>query len=333
MGKLLENVKGLFSRKQPSYNQWASSSSQPGPSKRASSWRSWGDHKDDGPPAYSPTDEASSSFDPSHSKNNPFNDGGESAPSPPVSEHLTKYSNKEDPFAFLTFFDTVFIIDDSGSMSGKPWREVADVLRSITPICTSHDSDGIDLYFLNYKSDNPAPPGKAKHGFYNITSPNQITEIFRRVSPTGQTYMGMALRSILAPYVETLKFAAQTSGDVAQVKPVNIIAITDGEPTDEPEPVIVTCAGDLDELKAPAHQVGIQFFQVGNQPGAAAALQRLDDAIKEGSKVRDIVDTVSWDANTSRRPGVLSADTILKVVLGAVLRRLDRLPTVKPING
>lgn len=31
---------------------------------------------------------------------------------------------KEDPYTFLTSFDTVFLIDDSGSMAGRSWREL-----------------------------------------------------------------------------------------------------------------------------------------------------------------------------------------------------------------
>lgn len=55
----------------------------------------------------------------------------------------------DDPYAFLSTFDTIFLIDNSGSMAGQSWRETRDLLRAITPICTSHDSDGIDVYFLN----------------------------------------------------------------------------------------------------------------------------------------------------------------------------------------
>lgn len=57
-------------------------------------------------------------------------------------------TTSDSPYAFLTEFDTVFLIDDSGSMAGRSWRETAAALSAITPICTSHDADGIDIYFL-----------------------------------------------------------------------------------------------------------------------------------------------------------------------------------------
>ncbi|KAK0740058.1 hypothetical protein B0T18DRAFT_392955 [Schizothecium vesticola] len=36
---------------------------------------------------------------------------------------VTNLSTPDDPYAFLSTFDTVFVIDDSGSMAGHSWRE------------------------------------------------------------------------------------------------------------------------------------------------------------------------------------------------------------------
>jgi hypothetical protein len=57
------------------------------------------------------------------------------------------------------------------------------------------------------------------------------------------------------------------------IKPLNIIVITDSMPTDDPESVIVSVAKKLDKLETPPRQVGIQFFQIGEEDGAAVALQ------------------------------------------------------------
>ncbi|KAH6610274.1 hypothetical protein Trco_000294 [Trichoderma cornu-damae] len=239
--------------------------------------------------------------------------------------HLHNITSDDDKYAFLSSFDTVFVVDDSGSMAGSPWREVAAVLRSITPICAAHDSDGIDLYFLNHRSAMQAPGGKAKDGYYNINSPGAMEAVFNSVRPCGTTPTGTRLQSILRPYLASLSSAK----DVDDVKPVNIIVITDGCPTDDPESVIVQSAMKLDRLEAPPHQIGIQFFQVGNDKDATEALRELDDDLADQG-VRDIVDTVTWDGTASNSTGVLSADGILKVVLGAVVRRLDRKPAGKP---
>jgi hypothetical protein len=89
------------------------------------------------------------------------------------------------------------------------------------------------------------------------------------------------------------------------------------------ESPIINAAKKLDRLDAPAWQVGIQFFQVGREPGAREHLRLLDDELAElaGGDLRDIVDTVPWLGEGDQE---LNSDGILKVVLGSVNRRLDR---------
>jgi uncharacterized protein YegL len=231
-------------------------------------------------------------------------------------------TSPEDPYAFLTSFDTIFLVDDSGSMAGKSWREVKAALRAIAPICTSHDANGIDIYFLHAR--NHGRGANEAWGYCNITTVAQVEALFNTVRPTGATPTGTRINNILKPYLREYERAVRRTGnpDECGVKPVNMIVITDGVPTDDPESVIISVAKKLDALEAPPHQVGIQFFQVGNEKGAADALKELDDGLAEqGGGVRDLVDTVSWEGGAVRE---LSADAILKVVLGAVVKRLDR---------
>lgn len=235
---------------------------------------------------------------------------------------MASVTNDDDKYAFLTTFDTIFLIDDSGSMAGSNWREVDTALRSLTPICTSHDADGIDLYFLNHKSTEGATPERPAGGFHGIKRADTVENIFRNVQPKRATPLGTRLHSILKPYITSLSNAASPE----DVKPVNIIVITDGRPTDDPESVIVQHAKKLDAIEAPPYQVGIQFFQVGSDAGAREFLRELDDDLGTQG-VRDMVDATTWDASNGR-PQPLTADGILKVVLGAVVRRLDRKATV-----
>jgi uncharacterized protein YegL len=207
-------------------------------------------------------------------------------------------ASADDQYSFLRSFDTVFLIDDSGSMAGRSWRETQAALAAVTPICTAHDADGIDIYFLNAR-DNP--------WYRNVTSIATVNEIFSSVRPRGGTPTGQKLNSILKPYLA--RYTANPDG----TKPLNIIVITDGEPSDDVEAPIINCAKKLDKLDAPAWQVGIQFFQVGNEAGAREHLKQLDDELAElagDSDLRDIVDTVPW---THENGGQLNADGILKV--------------------
>lgn len=236
---------------------------------------------------------------------------------------LSSITSAEDKYAFLSTFDTVFVIDDSGSMAGRSWREVREALSTIAPICTSHDPDGIDVYFLNHRSSGTGSGTQAPGGYFHIRDANQVSRLFESVRPCGSTPTGARLHSILKPYVSHI---ARRAENIDSTKPVNIIVITDGCPTDDPEGIIVHHARKLDQIEAPPHQVGIQFFQVGNELGATKALRELDDDLSEQG-IRDMVDTATWNSTTANNTQSLTADGILKVVLGAVVRRLDRRST------
>ncbi|KAL8764066.1 MAG: hypothetical protein Q9184_000277 [Pyrenodesmia sp. 2 TL-2023] len=217
----------------------------------------------------------------------------------------THSTNPDSEYAFLSTFDTIFLIDDSGSMAGPSWREVAEALAAIAPICTSFDSDGVDIHFLNKKHSSE---------YEHITSKDDVYRIFTSVLPCGSTPTGSRLNRILSPY---LKRCEQKGPE--NCKPMNIIVITDGIPTDDLESPIIAAARKLDKLDAPAWQVGIQFFQVGEERGAAEALRELDDELAKTANIRDMVDTVPWEGGHR-----LTSDKIMKCVLGAVNRRLDR---------
>lgn len=188
-------------------------------------------------------------------------------------------------------------------MSGAKWRETREALKAITPICTKHDSDGIDIHFLN-TPDSPA--------YLNITSPDKVEQIFNTVKPGGGTPTGTRLSAILKPY---LRDCERVGADrIEEIKPLNLIVLTDGEAHDDPESVILNVAKKLDKLEAPTWQLGIQFFQVGNDPEATKALNDLDDGLQDLGCERDIVDTVPWRGADSGIVG-LNAEGILKVVL------------------
>lgn len=215
----------------------------------------------------------------------------------------------DDAYSFLRTFDTIFLIDDSGSMAGSRWREAADALATVTPVCTSHDADGIDLYFFNHPT-----------AYNEVRDAASVREIFESVRPGGGTPTGQRLRALLTPYLRRY----ETDPDAT--KPINVICITDGDASDDVESPLVEAACKLDRLDAPSWQVGVQFFQIGNDPEATELLKYLDDelATSTGGSSRDMVDTVPFRGAEGTR---LIGDGVLKVVLGSVNRRLDRRRT------
>ncbi|KAE8350135.1 hypothetical protein BDV28DRAFT_139756 [Aspergillus coremiiformis] len=230
-------------------------------------------------------------------------------------------SSGDSPYSFLRVFDTIFLVDDSGSMNGDRWNEAADAIAAIAPVCTINDRDGIDIYFLNHRGGNVPATG----AYTNIRTSDDVREIFYSVHPRGATPVGNRLRQILDPYLRHMESIASSGRDPSEsIKPLNIIAITDGVFTDDAESVIIDAAIRLDQCHASPWQIGIQFFQVGNDEEAQKYLQELDDElgrIAKRERMRDIVDTVPWRGNLGQ---TLSADGILKCVLGAVNRKYDK---------
>jgi len=226
----------------------------------------------------------------------------------------------DSPYAFLRTFDTIFLIDDSGSMAGRSWRETSAALAAIAPVCTAHDPDGIDVYFLNHRN----PQGTNQGGYTNITTTSAVQNLFNVVRPLGGTPTGTRLNNILKPYLVELadSLERQAHGHEPTLKPLNIIVITDGVPSDDVESVIVQAARKLDAMSAEPWQVGIQFFQVGREPEAREMLTDLDDALSESYHIRDMVDTVPWSGEDGDEG--LTGQGLLKVCLGSVVRRWDR---------
>ncbi|KIX07273.1 uncharacterized protein Z518_01926 [Rhinocladiella mackenziei CBS 650.93] len=224
----------------------------------------------------------------------------------------------DSPYVFLREFDTVFLIDDSGSMAGRSWRETSAAISTIAPICTAYDADGIDIYFLNHRN-----PHSHLGGYTNVTTTEAVQNLFQSVRPLGGTPTGTRLNQLLKPYLAQVAELAerQAHGEEATVKPLNIIVITDGVPSDDVESVIVNAARKLDSYGVESWQVGIQFFQVGREPEAAENLRELDDALSSTYNIRDMVDTVPWTGDEGQR---LTAQGLLKVCLGSVVRRHDR---------
>ncbi|KAL4976955.1 hypothetical protein BDW66DRAFT_133545 [Aspergillus desertorum] len=248
-------------------------------------------------------------------------------PAPAASSSSSTGVTPDDTaYSFLHTFDTIFLVDDSTSMRGKRWREAEDVIAAIAPICTHYDSDGIDIYFLNHRNHSRFGSGGGNaSGYKNVTDACGVREVFRSVSASGATPVGTRLHQILTPYLRDLK-RLTFHGRESELKPLNIIVITDGVFTDDVESVIVSAARQLDDpsVQAVPWQVGVQFFQVGDDQQAKEFLQTLDDELVRRHSyddIRDIVDTVPWKGD---RGTVLNADGILKCVLGAVNKKYDK---------
>ncbi|KAJ7131667.1 hypothetical protein C8R43DRAFT_1024227 [Mycena crocata] len=255
-------------------------------------------------------------------------------PTLPKRSHSNKYRSSnwlrkpmrketfENALEILRKYDTVILVDDSGSMTlpGSKkgltrWYEAGEALEALAETAQQYDADGIDIYFLNNRKET-----------LNIKSPSEVRALFNKVKPSGATPTGERLDQILKPRIVRLEEARidpdgtpknKQTGDV--IKRVNFIVITDGEATDNPKYPIIDAAS---RLKAMSNlcmiQLGIQFVQIGNDSRATRALKELDDDLHKTGNIRDIVDTTPYS-----KLNPVTADGLIKVLLGGINRRID----------
>ncbi|OCF43858.1 hypothetical protein I317_02301 [Kwoniella heveanensis CBS 569] len=232
---------------------------------------------------------------------------------PPRPNSFVPPPGKEDALEMLREFDTVFLVDDSTSMAGERWSQARQALMEVAEIAARYDDNGVDIYFLNSKR-----VGK------ELKAAHEVEDLFRGLEPKGATPTGIRLEAILRDYMSRLERSSALSpggsaaGEEQGIKAMNLIVVTDGAPTDDPESVLIACAKRLDKGEYPLSQVGVQFLQIGDDVEAREALQELDDGLSSAHGVRDIVDTVLYTGED------MSAGLIIKTLLGGINRRLDR---------
>ncbi|KAK7750207.1 hypothetical protein SLS62_007836 [Diatrype stigma] len=228
-------------------------------------------------------------------------------------------SNYDETLGFLRCFDTMFIVDDSAHMAPY-WNDVGQLLGTLSAVCAKHDPDGIDIYFLNHRPKSLIPHLSVRRsGYRGIGGPEAKKDrktaeaIFGKVKPGGRCLLGARLAKILNWYCDKLKADDENAA-------LNLIVITAGVFEDDVRAPLINVARMLDDLKMPEHQVGIQLFNIRPDAAVQQQFDYLDDELHKENRTRDIVDTTTW----SGKPGSLSSDDLLKVILGAVVKKLDQ---------
>ncbi|QRW06363.1 von willebrand factor type A domain protein [Ceratobasidium sp. AG-Ba] len=229
--------------------------------------------------------------------------------SPATDKDVARDMEREEALTQLGRYDTQFLIDDSRSMGGSRWQEARDALAGLAKIALKYDNDGIEIFFLN-----AVDSGRTVKASF---SDEDVRQLFASVRQSPGTPTGRRLNDLLTAYINKLETAGAKS-----IKPLNLIVITDGEPSDDPASVIVEAARRLDEGKYPLAQVGIQFIQVGDDSWASKALKDLDNHLGTMNSVRDIVDTRPYTGQP------LTAERLITMLLGGINRRVDKLENV-----
>lgn len=236
-------------------------------------------------------------------------------------------SEYDEKLAYLRAFETVFLVDDSAAMTPY-WDQVKELLDHIAPICAKHDPDGIDVYFVNHRPKGFIEflPGQSIRksgyrrigGFTQLQTKDSVAEIFTKVKPAGKCNLGARLHKLLTWYCNKVKKEGGFAG-------WNLIVLTAGRFDDDIKAPLADTAKKLDEMQTPAHQLGIQLLQLGNDAQVSNEFKFLDDELHKVTKTRDIIDSISMGTT-----GSLSPDEMLKVVLGGVVKKLDECQQAMP---
>ncbi|KAG5652532.1 hypothetical protein H0H81_004689 [Sphagnurus paluster] len=192
------------------------------------------------------------------------------------------------------------------------WVEARNALNGLASVVidSGFDSDGIDLSFLNSNEKLRFSSDKGK-----------VAELMTRVGPSGNTPTGTRISQIMNAHLDRLDAVKGTQA-YAEIKPLDVICITDGVPNDPAEFELTQVLIKIGQrIRAGPHHpnsLGIQFVQIGSDPAAAINLPKLLQA-----DTGNIVDSVPYAG-----PGSISPDKLERILLGGLHPniRAQRIP-------
>jgi hypothetical protein len=132
-------------------------------------------------------------------------------------------------------------------------QQAREALSALADAAQNYDTDGIDIYFLNHKEESLHIKVRSAFASCELLSvkklpqsSSEVRAIFGNVKPWGATPTGNRLGHLLRPLLvelEDKEAKVQPTGipqrpkvkgltEMVEIKPVNIIVITDGEPSE-----------------------------------------------------------------------------------------------------
>ncbi|MCJ1466338.1 hypothetical protein MMC07_004957 [Pseudocyphellaria aurata] len=231
---------------------------------------------------------------------------------------------KEPDFFMLTRYTTILLVDDSSSMEDLPpqfnrypWTDTTEALAECAKLILGAGGR-LKIHFFNSRRSRD-----------NISGVEEVRTLCGEITPRGDTPTYQRLKDHLDPYVSKLQ--KLNVEQRVECPGLNLLVFTDGAPEggfDDIEETIVETAEDLDAFrpKIDKYKVGIQFVQIGNDKGVQDFFKRIDDEIKGDHHLkRDIVDTTRYNPETA------TAKTFMKIVLGAINKKIDEESIPDPL--
>lgn len=247
-----------------------------------------------------------------------------------LTQHLEIQTPRDSsPFALLSRVHTVILLDDSDSMFSSsdisqemgdytpygaefdfsyesPWDQSRKLVAGVVTKVAEYNKNGVDLHFLNRTAL-----------YTGLCSEADVNRAFALGRPSNWhgTPTGQRVHDILDAYLSTLRY-------YQHLPPLNLIVITDGEATDED--ILYWAIKEhltrLMERGYPAHQLGIEFVQVGNSESATKSLIKLKEEMSRhhASFQRNIV-----GVTPANRVDEMNPDLLLAISVNSIGARMN----------
>ena len=249
--------------------------------------------------------------------------------------------HSSDPFAVLSRVHTVILLDDSDSMSlpgdasqdtgdydpygvgeidnsglyETRWDQSRKLMASVVTKVSEYNKNGVDLHFLNRTTL-----------YTGLQDESDVKKAFAAGIPSNWhgTPTGQRVHDILDAYLSTLRY-------YRHLMPLNLLVVTDGEATDE-DTLYWSIKEHLTRLMErgyPAHQLGIEFVQVGDSESATKSLVKLEEEVSRhhASFHRDIV-----GITPASRISEMNSDLLLAISVSGIDARMNGFMRSRGIN-
>ncbi|KDR86096.1 hypothetical protein GALMADRAFT_205284 [Galerina marginata CBS 339.88] len=178
-------------------------------------------------------------------------------------------------------YRVVFVVDYSSAMAvNGAWGKAKEAVIRIVAETMQYDTNGIDLYFLNSMLHREG-----------VVAPDEVTRIFGQIKPQGPLSTGARLESVLNKILLQLEQAKDNSSAYGQIKPTNVVVLTNSSPSDDAAKALRVASQKLKRGLHHPNAVGIQFAQIENDNIVQQALRKLS---QDPSFSRESLKSCSW---------------------------------------
>lgn len=222
----------------------------------------------------------------------------------------------------LALYDIVLYIDDSGSMNFENRIEDTKIIiEKIAEVMTIFDHDGISVRFINTDEKDLESQGIKTDGINNYTD---VINLINDDLFCGGTEIGYIMEKKI---INDILFGIKPS------KPIIVITITDGEPTDSPKNRIFDVIKDTYKiLKKNNNESAISFMfsQVGTDKNAQKFLDKLDNDDNIGNYI-DCVSNIELEQEQCLKNNGIKMNYkgwLVKLMLGSIDNKYDKIDEI-----